>query len=293
MRVLAPAKVNLFLRIVGVRDDGYHLLDSLMTPVSLWDKIHITVQNVKNLGAQQEQAPQITVHCDEPSLPSDETNLAYRAAALVCQDAGVSAQITIDIEKRIPPGAGLGGGSSDAAAVLTDLNTALGLHWPAERLCALAARLGADVPFFIRCQPARVAGIGEQLTPIPLPWDRWFVLVVPPFGVSTPWAYRRFDEVQMAGAASARAAFSYSGEGWPRPEQYINDLERAVIPAHPAVQAIKAELLTRQAEAALMSGSGSSVFGVFVDHDSAQRAAQALTHQGRTFCVKAWARVEQ
>ena len=285
MRVLAPAKVNLFLRIVGVRDDGYHLLDSLMIPVGLCDEIQLTVQKVRNAGGSQ-----IIVRCDEPSIPNNETNLAYRAAALICQDAGVSVRMTIEIEKRIPAGAGLGGGSSDAAAVLTALNVELGLHWPAERLGALAVRLGADVPFFIRCQPARVGGIGEELTPITLPFDRWFVLVVPPFEVSTPWAYRRFDELPAEHSASANPAFSHSGGGWPRPEQYINDLERAVIPSHPVIQTIKAELLTRQAEAALMSGSGSAVFGVFRDQAAAKQAALELARQGRTFCVKAGVR---
>lgn len=299
--MLAPAKVNLFLRIVGVRDDGYHLLDSLMVPVSLCDEIHMTVQNIRhqnmnNNAAQQEQTGQtwqISVTCDEPSIPSDETNLAYRAAALVCQEAGVSAQIAINIEKRIPSGAGLGGGSSDAAAVLNGLNAALGLHWTPERLCALGLRLGADVPFFIGCQAARVGGIGEELTPIALSLDRWLVLVVPPFGVSTPWAYRRFDELQTQGPAPMSVAAFYSGNSWPRPEQYINDLERAVMPTHPAIQAIKAALLTCRAEAALMSGSGSSVFGVFGDKNAAEQAAVTLARQerklGRTFCVKAWA----
>ena len=305
MRMLAPAKVNLFLRIVGVRDDGYHLLDSLMVPVSLCDDIHMTVQNISNRNmsdhvatreqaGQAGQAWQIRVACDEPSIPSDETNLAYRAAALVCQEARVSAQIAINIniEKRIPSGAGLGGGSSDAAAVLNGLNAALGLHWTPERLCTLGLRLGADVPFFIGCQAARVGGIGEELTPIALSLERWLVLVVPPFGVSTPWAYRRFDELPTQGPAPMSVAAFYRSNSWPRPEQYINDLERAVMPTHPAIPAIKAALLTCQAEAALMSGSGSSVFGVFRDKNAAEQAAVTLARQerklGRMFCVKVW-----
>ena len=206
MHILAPAKVNLFLRIVGQRHDGYHLLDSLMVPVSLYDDIKITVQDVKD-GQDEKttprQAARISLSCDGPNIPSDETNLAYRAALLVCQKAQRTARITLHIMKRIPAGAGLGGGSSDAAAVLKGLNTEFGLGWTESQLCVLGAKLGADVPFFVRCQPACVGGIGEELTPVSLALDRWLVLVVPPFGVSTPWAYCRFDELGIKDSDSA------------------------------------------------------------------------------------------
>ena len=141
MPVLAPAKVNLFLRIVGRRPDGYHLLDPLMVPVSLFDEITVEARRGRL---------EIVVTSDDPTIPSDETNLAYKAAALLCKEAGVQAKISIDLRKHIPAGAGLGGGSSDAAAVLKSLNTRLSVGLTEKQLCHLGARLGADVPFLSR-----------------------------------------------------------------------------------------------------------------------------------------------
>ena len=301
MQLLAPAKVNLFLRIVGQRPDGYHLLDSLMSPISLYDDITIAVQDGKNVKAGKDEktgpphASQISLSCDDPSIPSDETNLAYRAAALVCQEAQLTARITLDITKRIPAGAGLGGGSSDAAAVLKGLNTAFGLGWTESRLCSLGAKLGADVPFFIPCQTAHVSGIGEELSPVLLTLDRWLVLVVPSFGVSTPWAYRRFDELGRKDSDGACVS-SIAGQNWradqnwPIPGDCVNDLESAVLPTYPAIQEIKDELLACQAEVALMSGSGSAVFGVFPHQQAAQQAGEAVAKRGRVFVVQPLAR---
>ena len=165
MQSLAPAKINLYLRIVGRRPDGYHLLDSMMVPISLYDDIHITVARGERRGASPGAA--LVVHCDDPTVPDDETNLAYKAAALVCQEAGLQARIAIHLRKRIPAGAGLGGGSSNAATVLKSLNALLALGWTEAHLCQLGARLGADVPFFIPCRPARIGGIGEIVTTVP------------------------------------------------------------------------------------------------------------------------------
>ena len=273
MRVFAPAKVNLFLRILGRREDGYHLLDSLMLPVSLCDEIRIRLD-----GAVSDDRPassaQICLSCDNPRIPSDETNLAYRAAALVCREAGLTTRVSLHLVKRIPAGAGLGGGSSDAAAVLKGLNSLLKLGWSEARLCELGLRLGADVPFFIPCRPARVTGIGEELRPAELVGRRWLVLVVPAFGVSTPWAYQRFD--QLVGATVPPPTITVSADGWPPPVACFNDLERAVLPAHPLLQQLKNMLLRSQAEVALMSGSGSAVFGLFGRKEAAQRAADGI-----------------
>src|SRR5258708_34872506 len=186
LHTLAPAKINVYLRIIGRRSDGYHLLDSLMIPVSLYDEIQVRID---------EGSDGIALTCSDPAIPADETNLAYRAAALLCHECAVTPTIRLSLHKRIPAGAGLGGGSSNAAAVLKSLNTLLTLGLSEERLCQLGARLGADVPFFIPCRPARVEGIGEILTLVPPLSHRWLVLVIPPFGVSTPWAYQQFDEL--------------------------------------------------------------------------------------------------
>jgi 4-diphosphocytidyl-2-C-methyl-D-erythritol kinase len=272
MRVLAPAKVNIFLRIVGRRNDGYHLLDSLMVPVSLYDEILIDVRN----GSRE-----IVVTCNDPTIPTDETNLAYKAAALLCRETNTQGKISIVLHKRIPAGAGLGGGSSDAAAVLKGLNTLLSLKLPDDRLCALGARLGADVPFFIPCRPAKVTGIGEILTAVPPLPLCWLIIVVPPFGVSTPWAYRRFDELPPTETPQLEAASC-----WPPLEPLVNDLERAVIPAHPQIGRIKDSLLRFGATGALMSGSGSAVFGIFRSRVIAEQTVAMLAEEGKTFLVE-------
>src|SRR5215470_16091952 len=228
MQSRAPAKINVYLRIVGRRPDGYHLLDSLMVPISLYDDIHITVAHGEQRAGHSGAA--LVVHCDDPAVPGGETNLAYKAAALVCQEAGLRVRIGIHLRKRIPAEAGLGGGSSNAATVLKSLNTLLALGWTEARLCQLGARLGADVPFFIPCRPARIGGIGDIVTSVPPLPACSVVLVVPPFSVSTPWAYRRFDELLPLDPASAQL-WPFTPEQWPTREWLINDLERAVLPA--------------------------------------------------------------
>jgi 4-diphosphocytidyl-2-C-methyl-D-erythritol kinase len=284
MHLLAPAKINVYLRIVGQRPDGYHLLDSLMVPVSLYDEISLAV--APRAHDDQSGTVRIVVTCAPPTTPEDETNLAYKAAALLCQEAGIQAHITITLQKRIPVGAGLGGGSSDAAAVLKGLNTLLALGFTEAQLGVLAARLGADVPFFIPCCPAQVQGIGEILIPVPTLPTRWLVLVVPPFGVSTPWAYQRFDALLQPEDAVASVAPSWPTAQWPTSEGWVNDLERAVMPTYPQIGAIKQRLLHLGAEGALMSGSGSAVFGVFATPTAAQQAQEALAHAGTTFVVE-------
>jgi 4-diphosphocytidyl-2-C-methyl-D-erythritol kinase len=276
MRVLAPAKINVYLRIVGQRPDGYHVLDSLMIPISLYDEITVEVRN----GAWA-----ITVTCDEPTVPTDHTNLAYRAAASLCRETETQAGIAIALHKRIPPGAGLGGGSSDAAAVLKCLNTLLSLGVTETRLCTLAAQLGADVPFFVRCLPARVQGIGDLLTPVPALPYRWLVVVVPPFGVSTSWAYQRFDELPAEKSVSASVSTLTPGH-WPPLASFINDLERAVFPEYPRLAQIKEHLLQHGAEGALMSGSGSAVFGVFKQYAAAEQAVRVFQKQGQAYLVE-------
>jgi 4-diphosphocytidyl-2-C-methyl-D-erythritol kinase len=276
LRMSAPAKINVYLRITGRRADGYHLLDSLMIPIGLSDEITVQIE---------EGSSGISLVCDDPSLPIDDANLAYRAAALLSREADIDGHITIVLHKRIPAGAGLGGGSSDAAAVLKSLNTLLSLNISEDRLCRYGAQLGADVPFFIACRPARVEGIGDILTPVaPLP-HRWIVLVVPPFGVSTPWAYHQFDALPPP-LPSIPPPFSARVSEWPSREQLINDLERAVFPTYPRIAATKSALLAYKAEGALMSGSGSSVFGIFQTRRLAEQARDNLQEYGQAFLLE-------
>ena len=283
MRVLAPAKVNLCLRILGQRPDGYHLLDSLMAPVSLYDEIEMAAERTGGTKLR------IRVRCLDPTIPTDHSNLAYRAAALLCQEAGVGADITLTLHKNIPAGAGLGGGSSDAAAVLKALNQAFALGLKTDHLCRLAAQLGADVPFFVPCQMARVGGIGEVLTPLPPPPQRWLVIVVPGFPVSTPWAYQRFDALQPDVPEPKPHAIDrpplLDTSQWPDTALFVNDLERAVLPEYPLIADRKKQLSALGAEGALMSGSGSAVFGIFTTQEAARHAAAALAGAENVFVV--------
>ncbi len=279
MRVLAPAKVNLFLRIIGQRPDGYHLLDSLMAPVSLYDEIEITAERT---GGTE---PHIRVRCNDPTIPTDQSNLAYRAAALLCQEAGIGARLAITLHKSIPAGAGLGGGSSDAAAVLKALNHAFLLGLNTDHLCRLAAQLGADVPFFVPCQMTRVGGIGEILTPLPALPQRWLVLVIPGFPVSTPWAYQRFDALPPNLLRGIDRTPPLDPKQWPDTALFVNDLERAVLPEHPLIADRKRQLSALGAEVALMSGSGSAVFGIFTTQEDATHAAAALAGSENVFVV--------
>jgi 4-diphosphocytidyl-2-C-methyl-D-erythritol kinase len=278
IHTLAPAKINVFLRIIGCRPDGYHLLDSLMIPINLHDEIRIEADDQKST---QERESQFVLTCDDSSIPTDATNLVHKAAGLLLREAKVQARVAIHLRKRIPAGAGLGGGSSDAAATLKGLNALLELGFSDEHLCQFGARLGADVPFFIPCRPARVEGIGEILTPIPPLPHRWLVLVAPPFGVSTPWAYKAFDKLPPLGIPTSPQ--SIAPHQWPSQEFLVNDLERAVFLGYPQIAAIKSAMLHYAEEGALMSGSGSSVFGIFRDRMLAEQAAAMLESHGKTF----------
>jgi 4-diphosphocytidyl-2-C-methyl-D-erythritol kinase len=168
---------------------------------------------------------------------------------------------------------------------LKSLNALLALGWTEARLCQLGARLGADVPFFIPCRPAHIGGIGDLVTTVPPLPARSVVLVVPPFSVSTLWAYQRFDELLPVAPASV-PSWQFTPGQWPPHELLINDLERAVLPAYPPIAALKAELRRLGAEGVLMSGSGSSVFGLFRHRIAAERAATALQTHGRVFLVE-------
>ena len=283
LHVRAPAKVNLFLRVVGTRADGYHLIDSLMVPVGVWDEVEIEAGGVGSGGSS---SAAIRVECDDPSVPSGEANLAHRAAALFLRETGASTEVRIRIAKRVPVGSGLGGGSSDGAAVLKGLNRLLGSGLSARRLAAMGARLGADVPFFVACRPARVGGVGEVVTPVDGVRSLWLVIVVPWFSVSTAWAYGRFDEVASPAADTGTRIEPFLSGAWPLHDLLVNDLERVVASRHPEIEGLKRALLGCGAGGAVMSGSGSAVFGVFRTRGEAQRAVQAHSGQRAVFVVK-------
>jgi 4-diphosphocytidyl-2-C-methyl-D-erythritol kinase len=271
---IAPAKVNLRLKIVGRRADGYHLIDSLIIPVSLADRITIAVSPAR--GRPQIQ---LRVRGATRGVPRNHRNLALRAARAFVAAAGVRESIAITLDKVIPPASGLGGGSSDAAAVLRALQRLHPGRLRRRDVGALALGLGADVPFFLRCLPARVSGIGEKVRTVRRILPRWFVIAVPRRGMSTAEAYQRFRLTTQREKRKV-SRFRY-GVSYPR-----NDLEEAVLPSRPDIGRLKQRLLEAGAVTALMSGSGSAVFGTFDRRSRACAAAARLAGDVAVFVVR-------
>jgi 4-diphosphocytidyl-2-C-methyl-D-erythritol kinase len=287
VKIRAPAKINLSLRVIGQRRDGYHLLDTIMVPVSLYDEIEI--RKIRPARAKKGKAdPLIEVTCDHPLVPRGEKNIAYKAARLLMQRAGREQAVHVHIRKRIPVGAGLGGGSSDAAATLSGLNRLLNLRLSAAKLEKIALSVGADVPFFIRARPARARGIGERLQPIRKLARFWVVIVYPGFPVSTERVFYSFcstltkPPVNTSIRSSLKSLEKLAG-------LLHNDLESVTLKRYPKLSLIKARLLHEGAAGGLMSGSGSSVFGVFASKDQAARALRRLRKEegAKAFLVHA------
>lgn len=274
IRVLAPAKVNLTLKILRKREDGYHDIESLVQKISIYDRITIA----------EADEPGIHLACTDPSLPVGPDNLAFRAAQLLLkkyrlQDMGVS----IHLEKGIPHGAGLGGGSSDAAAVLMGINSLLKLSGTRDELIEVGMEIGSDVPLFLFPSPALITGRGERVEPSPILINAVFVVVFPGFGVSTSWAYSNFRLTKEPDKYTISGLYRTARGGLP-PEQWqdllLNDLEETVKTRHPEIGRCQERLLRAGANASLMSGSGSAVFGLFQDKPSADKAAVRLKEDG-------------
>jgi len=282
--VAAPAKVNLVLRVVGRRADGYHLLESLMVPISLCDTVSIAVSPARNgrtrIGCIVTGPARVTGGAE---------NLAARAASALLDELRVAARVDIRLRKTVPHGAGLGGGSSDAAAVLVTLARLLRRRIRGDRLAALAAGLGADVPFFLRCRPAWATGIGERLQPFALKRLN-LVVAVPRRRVETAWAYANVLPSRRRLAARRRE----EGAG----SRYLralakslschvsNDFEAGVAAAVPDVARLKRRLEELGAMATVMSGSGSAVVGMFDSRASAEIAAGAFSGPDRAWAVR-------
>jgi 4-diphosphocytidyl-2-C-methyl-D-erythritol kinase len=266
--VPAPAKVNLFLHVTGRRDDGYHLLESLFALVDLADTV--------TLARRDDGA--IVRAGDVPGVP-EASDLALRAAFALREAAGARHGATISIDKRIPMGGGLGGGSSDAASVLLALNRLWSLGLPRADLAAIGARLGADVPFFVHGENAIVRGIGERIAPVSLP-RQWLALAVPAVGVPTAAIFAA-PELTRSTPSAKISVFSV---GYGR-----NDLEPVAAARYPEVAAALVAL-GRAAGSARMTGSGSTVFAACESAESARRAVQALSPGLRGLVVRTLAR---
>ncbi len=258
----AYAKINLTLDVVGKRADGYHLLESVMQSLSLCDRV------------SAEKSDEIEIFCDVPGVPLDEKNSCHKAARLFFEKTGIAGGARISIEKKIPSEAGLGGGSADAAATLHLLNEIYDARLSYEELEKIAASVGADVPFMIQGGAAVCEGIGEKMTRLGGLERRHVLLVKPDFGVSTPEAYRLFDEKKI-GSKHGTQSFLEAHERGENPYLRLsNDLESAL--ENMKIAKIRSELYEAGAEAAQMTGSGSCVFGLFETSEAAERAKRLM-----------------
>jgi 4-diphosphocytidyl-2-C-methyl-D-erythritol kinase len=263
------AKINLTLDVLSRRPDGYHNLASVMQTISLTDRLHV---------ARKEGAG-ITLHCRGDAAPEGPENLVWRAAEAALEAGRSREGVEITLEKQIPAQAGLGGGSSNAAAALLAVNLVLNLGLDAATLMRLAGRLGADVPFFLTGGTASVRGIGERVRALPDCPPLWLVVVKPPVGVSTAAAYSALDAVpdrQSARATRDMEAAIESGD-WERVvRRMTNDFERVVLEQHLEIAMAHDDLMMARAVAARLCGSGSAVFGVAEDEAHAHAIAQLL-----------------
>lgn len=281
----AFAKVNLDLRVLGVRADGYHDLRTIFQSLSLADLVTV----------RRRRGP-FELRCDDPHLPTDRRNLVWKAASLLWRTGGLGRgeprDLGITLQKRIPAEAGLGGGSADAAVTLVALNRLWKLGLDGATLARIGARLGADVPFFLVGGTALGLGRGDDIYPLTDLPKAYVVLIRPGFGVSTVEAYRWYDEAlrpqttrltQISEFPLRRAAGRPLPAGWPAWAASLkNDLEGPVIRHHPTIARIRQDLIDAGAVTAAMSGSGSAVFGLFERAEAARRTARDLGRPGWT-----------
>jgi 4-diphosphocytidyl-2-C-methyl-D-erythritol kinase len=262
-RWLCPAKVNLYLKIIGRREDGYHDLVTVMQPLTLADELRLT------------PGRGLTLECRHPEVPSGEENLVWRAAQAFAAATQQKLQVYLHLTKNIPVAAGLGGGSSDAAATLLALNERAGYPLDLAALSQLGAALGADVPFFLRPGPAVGRGIGSDLTPLDLP-PFWYVLFNPGVALSTRWVYANLnlDTLAHHGAPARETWDAEHPEAW-----VANDLETVTLHRYPELREALETLAQAGARAQGMSGSGPTLFGLFLEAPAAQAAAARLREQ--------------
>ena len=270
MTVRAYGKLNLDLRVLGVREDGFHTLRTVFQAIAL----HDTIECVPRTGPFE-------IECSTAEVPLDESNLIWRAANVLWRSLGRTGavrDVLVKLDKRIPMQAGLGGGSADAAATLVALSRLWQATVSDEQLTELAVTLGADVPFFLTGGTALGTGRGDEITPLDDWSHQWVVLLVPGFGVSSREAFEWYDAWHTRQRSVAEPPpRNVTGPWSPGAVRLVNDLEEPVSERHPEVGRMKAALRGEGALESAMSGSGSSVFGLFRERQKAQAAAKALS----------------
>ena len=267
----SPAKVNLRLEILKRREDGYHELRTVFQKISLHDTLYFSLEKERG----------VSITADHPKLPVGKKNLVYRAVQSMLKVSGYRGGVHVEIEKRIPLGAGLGGGSSNAATTLKALNQLFEMDLPEKELMGMGLEVGADVPFFFLKSAAIGSGIGERLKKVKLP-DLWYVLIYPNFEVSTRWAYQHFVLTNQQFHINLHR-FLKTPDGISR--ILLNHLEAVVSKKYPQIGIMKKTLLSAGALGAMMTGSGPTVFGLFPE---AKSAAGAYEKIGKMVGRKGW-----
>lgn len=267
----AYGKINIGLDVTGKREDGYHLVKMILQTVDIHDDV--TVQRIEK---------GIRLTCDDPDLPTDRRNLAYKAAAAMIEAFDLKGGVAIDIQKRIPKEAGMAGGSTDAAAVILAMEELFSLNATKEELDAIALNLGADVPFCLRKGTWLAEGIGEKLTQLSDLPHAYLVIIVPDFGISTKWAYEQVDQLPDLNHPDIDAITQAieAGDIGKVAQRMGNILEDVAVREYPKIREIKEAFLNHGAMGAMMSGSGSAVFGIFDDPIKAEQSFEAFKGDG-------------
>ena len=282
MKVISPAKINLYLNVLAKRRDGYHEIETIIQAIDLCDEVTL-----------REREKGIEVSCQKEGLPANEWqagvphgkgNLAYRAAQLILQETKLSRGVAIKIKKNIPPAAGLGGGSSNAAATLVGLNKLWNLNLPKKTLIRLASSLGMDVPFFIQGGRAIAKGRGDELTPLKGWLPFWLILVIPEFRVSTNQAYQSLNLGLTKGESQIKIIMKHLERGDLSSVLY-NRFEEVI--KYPRIRMIKEELKSLGVGFASMSGSGSAIFGIVRSGEEAERIRKAVKEE-EVYVAKTW-----
>lgn len=272
MELKALAKINLGLDVVRKREDGYHEVRMIMQTINVYDRLTFTVEDM----------PGIRIQTNEASVPSDESNLVYKAAFLLMDEFEIKKGLSIYLEKNIPVAAGMAGGSSDAAAAMKAVNELFALGLSEQELKERGVKIGADVPYCIMGGTALAEGIGEVLSPLaPMP-DCHILIAKPPVGVSTAFVYGnlRANELEHHPDIDGMIQSLKDGSIDSLCAQMENVLETVTVPAYPVISDIKMLMLECGAKGAMMSGSGPTVFGIFTDKKCAETAMERVKESG-------------
>ena len=267
------AKINLHLQVLRKRPNGYHEIETIFYRIPLKDQLRISARSGKGL----------TILCSHPEVPRNSSNTIAKAYRLLCRYLREEPGIDVEVQKKVPISGGLGGGSANAAAFLLSINQFLKLRLPFKTLLHIGKEVGADVPFFLMNEPAALArGVGQDLTPLKAGLRGILLLVLPPFGVSTAWAYSHlsFPLTPPSTDINMLAPFVERGEIRELAARAFNHLEGPVFSRYPPLESVKMGLQEKGAAMALLSGSGSTLFGIFYDVEKAQEGASWISKMG-------------